>query len=323
MQQAISTAGTEIERQQLEEADLVGHYLRRIGRTALLNAHDEVELAKSIEAGLYAAELLRQHEAGQRPLSAEHREELAELVREGRRAKETMINANLRLVVSVAKKYLRRGLPLADLIQEGNLGLIRAVEKFDYRRGYKFSTYAMWWIRQAITRGLADQTRTVRLPVHMVEQLNKVERLERDLEMKLNREPTVEETAEAAGIPASRVEELHQAARDAASLDLPVGEDGDTSIGSLIEDTDATTAMELVEQRAFSAELRRLLRHLPERESNILALRYGLLDGNQHTLQEVADQLGITRERVRQLEKKALAQLRSPELREPLTAWAS
>ncbi|MQA09090.1 MAG: sigma-70 family RNA polymerase sigma factor [Pseudonocardiaceae bacterium] len=306
-----------------EEPDLVGRYLNDIGSTPLLTADDEVALAKRIEAGVYAAELLRQADAGARVVPDADRDDLAAVASDGRHAKDYMIRANLRLVVSAAKKHLRRGLPFADVIQEGNLGLIHAVEKFDYTKGYKFSTYAMWWIRQSIGRGVAEQPRTVRLPVHVVDQLNKFDRLERKLGLSLGREPTLEELATEAETPQEKIVELRRAAREAISLDVAVGEDGETSVGDLIEDVDAPRAEDSVEQQALTDELHTLLDSLSEREGTVLALRFGLRDGHQHTLQEVAALTGLTRESVRRLEKQALAELRSPKHHRRVLDWAS
>ncbi|MQA12687.1 MAG: sigma-70 family RNA polymerase sigma factor [Pseudonocardiaceae bacterium] len=307
-----------------EEPDLVRFYLDDIGTTPLLTAEQEVALAKRIEAGLYAAELLRQDAAGEPTVDGGHRRDLRVVARDGQRAKDQMVRANLRLVVSVAKKHSHGGLPLLDVVQEGNLGLIHAVEKFDYARGYKFSTYATWWIRQAIDRGLAGQTRTVRLPVHVVGELARFGRVERKLFSTLNREPTVDELAEAAGTSAERITELRLAARSAVSLDTPVGaEDEDTSIGDLIEDSDGPDVSEVVESHALTDELRTLVGTLPDREARIVALRYGLHDGHQHTLQQVAEALGLTRERIRQLEKEALAALRDPQRHQRLLDWAA
>ncbi|MBA8824958.1 RNA polymerase primary sigma factor/RNA polymerase nonessential primary-like sigma factor [Saccharopolyspora lacisalsi] len=306
-----------------QDQDLVGYYLNEIGSRPLLSADEEVALAKRIEAGVYAAELLRRVEAGERGADEQQRRDWKLVARDGRRAKEEMITANLRLVVSVAKKQHRSGVPFADVIQEGNAGLIRAVEKFDYTKGYKFSTYATWWIRQSINRGLAEQSRTVRLPVHMVEQLNKFDRLERRLGMRLQREPTLEEVAAEAGVTAERIADMRQSARDVVSLDIPVGEDGETSVGDLLEDPEAPRAADVAEHRAFTADMHTLLESLPEREARVVALRYGLHDGHQHTLQHVATRLGLSRERIRQLERQALSQLRNPERSRPLQAWAS
>jgi RNA polymerase primary sigma factor len=306
-----------------DEPDLVGQYLAQIGSTPLLTADEEVALAKRIEAGLYATELLRAADAGEQRLSESRRRELAVVAEEGRAAKDHMIRANLRLVVSAARKHARRGLPFLDVVQEGNLGLIRAVEKFDYAKGFKFSTYAMWWIRQAIERGLAEQSRTVRLPAHISETVSKINRIDRDLNRMLGREPTVEEVAEEAGLPVDRVVELRRVARDSVSLDTPVGDDGETTLGELIEDGDVLQAADIAEQRALTTSLRDLVATLTPREATIIKLRFGLEDGQPHTLQEVADQVGLTRERVRQLEKKALAELRDPQRHEPVLAWAS
>jgi RNA polymerase sigma factor (sigma-70 family) len=306
-----------------DEPDLVGQYLAQIGSTPLLSAEDEVDLAKRIEAGVYAAELLRAANAGERRLNAVRRRELTALAADGRAAKDHMIRANLRLVVSAARKHARRGVPFLDVVQEGNLGLIRAVEKFDYTKGFKFSTYAMWWIRQAIERGLAEQSRTVRLPAHVAETVSKLNRIDRDLNRLLGREPTLDEVAEEAGLTTDRVLELRQVARDSVSLDTPVGDDGETTLGELIEDVDVLQAADIAEQRALTASLRDLVATLPAREATIIELRFGLHDGQPHTLQEVADRVGLTRERVRQLEKKALADLRDPQRHEPVLAWAS
>jgi RNA polymerase primary sigma factor len=306
-----------------DEPDLVGQYLAQIGSTPLLTADEEVELAKRIEAGVYATELLRAADDGAAHLSEARRRELAAVAAEGRAAKDHMIRANLRLVVAAARKHARRGLPFLDVVQEGNLGLIRAVEKFDYAKGFKFSTYAMWWIRQAIERGLAEQSRTVRLPAHVSETVSKINRIDRDLSRVLGREPTVTEVAEEAGLPVERVVELRRVARDSVSLDTPVGDDGETTLGELIEDSDVLQAADVAEQRALTASLRELVATLPPREATIIGLRFGLEDGQPHTLQEVADRVGLTRERVRQLEKKAIAELRDPQRHEPVLAWAS
>jgi RNA polymerase sigma factor (sigma-70 family) len=312
-----------------DEADLVGRYLDQVARTMLLTAADEVELAKRIEAGLYAHQLLTQAakdigvdigvDTGVDPVR-----ELEAIAYDGQLAKEHMIRANLRLVVSVAKRFAWSGLAFLDLIQEGNLGLIRAVEKFDYTRGYKFSTYAMWWIRQAIQRGIADTARTVRLPIHVVDELNKIRRVERRLEVSLGRSPTAGEIAAEAQLAAARVTELKQYARATLSLEATVGADTDTQIGDLIVDPRSDEeAAELLESQALRHELRGLLDTLPPQQALIMALRYGLNDGRQHTLGEVADRLRLTNDRVRQLEKQALADLRDPERRRRLLGWAS
>jgi len=305
------------------DADLFGQYLRDIGSTPLLTADQEVDLSRRIEAGVYAAELLRAAEAGESPpVDARRRRDLRTIAVEGRRAKEHMIRANLRLVVSIAKKHSFRGLPVLDIVQEGNLGLIRAVEKFDYAKGFKFSTYATWWIRQSIERGLAEQTRTVRLPVHAVEELSKMAKAGRRLRVELDREPTPEEIAEAVGMPLARVVELRAAGRSTVSLETPVGDDGGAVLADLIEDVGAVDAQHVVEQEEFAAGLRELVATLPERQARIMASRYGLVDGRPRTLQEVADDIGLTRERIRQLERESLKLLRDPERHGPLLAWA-
>jgi RNA polymerase sigma factor (sigma-70 family) len=303
-----------------EDADLVGYYLAEVGATPLLTAQQEVELSKQIEAGLYAAELLRRAEQGEEV--SHDPAELKIIAREGVRAKDHMIRANLRLVVSQARKRTQAGLPMLDVIQEGNLGLIRAVEKFDYAKGFKFSTYAMAWIKQAIGRGLAEQTRTVRLPVHVVEELAKFRRVERKLETKLNRDPTPEELAEEVGTTAERIVELRRAGRDAVSLDTPVGEDGDSKIADLVPDMEAENAAETLERAELYDELRKQIEMLPPREALIISLRYGLHDGHEYTLQQVAERIGLTRERIRQLEKHALAELRHPGRTQNLLALA-
>ncbi|RZS83003.1 RNA polymerase primary sigma factor/RNA polymerase nonessential primary-like sigma factor [Motilibacter rhizosphaerae] len=299
-------------------ADLVRLYLDDIGRTPLLTAADEVELSQRIEAGLYAQHLLATGETGEHDAA-----ELRRLVRDGDRAKDQMLRANLRLVVSVAKKHSHRGLPFLDVVQEGNLGLVRAVEKFDYRKGYKFSTYATWWIRQAIGRGLAEQARTVRLPVHVHEQIGKLSRALRDLSATLERDPDDQEVAEALGWELADVTSLRRISRDAISLDTPVGEEADTSVGDLVVDTDAVSAADAYEQRALLRDLQSALDQLPEREATILRMRYGLHDGRPHTLDEIGRAVGLTRERIRQLEKEALGKLRSPATTQSLLDWAS
>ncbi|TDC48632.1 sigma-70 family RNA polymerase sigma factor [Actinomadura sp. KC345] len=302
-----------------DEPDLVGQYLTQIGRIDLLTAEDEVELSKRIEAGVYARHLLAA-EAGPRERREAGREELEAIARDGEQAKDHMIRANLRLVVSAARKFPHRGLSLLDLIQEGNLGLIHAVEKFDYAKGYKFSTYAMWWIRQAIGRGLAEKGRTVRLPAHVVEDLARITRIERGLE-RAGAEPTDERVAAEAGESVERIVALRRAGRDVISLDGMVGDDEDTRVGDLIADTSEVAAPDLVEFQQLAEELRSMVGRLPPREALILTLRYGLNDGRPHTLQDIADRIGLTRERVRQLEKQALMHMRDPRHGEPLLTW--
>jgi RNA polymerase primary sigma factor len=301
-------------------ADPVRNYLNEIGRTALLDAAQEVDLAKRIEAGVFADYKLT---SGEFKLSAKQRGELESVREDGRRAKAHMLEANLRLVVSVAKRYSNRGMTFLDVVQEGNLGLIRAVEKFDYAKGYKFSTYAMWWIRQAITRALADQARTIRLPVHVVEQLNKLGRLQRDLHQKLGREATPIELAAELDRTPEQIEEMLRNARQPVSLDNPVGDDEDTRLGDLIEDSEAPGASDAIEYRVMIDTVHRALDGLEPREARVLALRFGLAEGRPHTLDEIGRDVGLTRERIRQIEKEALAKLREPNRPDSLLDWAS
>src|SRR5271165_3241407 len=275
--------------------DSVHTYLKSIGRTSLLTAEQEVDLAKRIEAGLFAEHKLDTATG----LDEAFRRDLELIAEDGRRAKAHMLEANLRLVVSVAKKYSDRGLSLLDVVQEGNLGLIRAVEKFDYSKGYKFSTYAMWWIRQAIQRGFADSARTIRLPVHVLEMLSKLSRVERDMHQRLGREPTPEELAVELDRTPDQIEELLRTSRQPISLDSTIGEDGETSIGDLIEDVDAPEAGELVDRQLMADQLRHALDALTPREATIMSMRFGLYDGNPHTLDETGKALGLTRERIR------------------------
>jgi RNA polymerase primary sigma factor len=299
--------------------DSVHTYLKSIGRTSLLTAEQEVDLAKRIEAGLFAEHKLETATG----LDEKFRRDLVLVAEDGRRAKAKMLEANLRLVVSVAKKYSDRGLSLLDVVQEGNLGLIRAVEKFDYTKGYKFSTYAMWWIRQAIQRGFADSARTIRLPVHVLEMLSKLSRVERDMHQRLGREPTPEELAVELDRTPDQIEELLRTSRQPISLDSTIGEDGETSIGDLIEDVDAPEASELVDRQLMAEQLRSALDALTPREATIMAMRFGLYDGNPHTLDEIGRALGLTRERIRQLEKQSLSKLRHPSRAQPLLDFAS
>jgi RNA polymerase primary sigma factor len=299
--------------EQIEDArrpvtgDLVRIYLREIGRVPLLTAADEVELAKAIEAGLFAEEKLH----GGFPLGGAERADLALLATEGLRAKQRLIEANLRLVVSIAKRYIGRGLGFLDLIQEGNLGLIRAVEKFDYTKGYKFSTYATWWIRQAITRAIADQARTIRIPVHMVETINKMARVQRQLHQALGREACPDEIAAEMGLPVERVAEIQRIAQEPVSLQAPIGEE-DSDLGDFIEDTDAVVPMEAAAFIMLQDQLGEILDALSGREQKIIQLRFGLTDGHPRTLEEVGREFGVTRERIRQIESKTLAKLRHP-----------
>jgi RNA polymerase primary sigma factor len=286
-------------------SDLVRIYLREIGRVPLLTAEEEVELAKSIEAGLFAEDKL----AG--GVSRLAFPEFRELVWQGTRAKQRLIEANLRLVVSIAKRYVGRGMLFLDLIQEGNLGLIRAVEKFDYTKGYKFSTYATWWIRQAITRAIADQARTIRIPVHMVETINKLVRVQRQLHQDLGREPIPEEIAKEMDLPVDRVVEIQRIAQEPVSLQSPIGEE-DSDLGDFIEDADAVVPMEAAAFIMLQDQLDDILATLSDREQRIIQLRFGLADGHPRTLEEVGREFGVTRERIRQIESKTLAKLRHP-----------
>ncbi|WP_017570488.1 RNA polymerase sigma factor [Nocardiopsis halotolerans] len=305
--------------------DSVHTYLKAIGRRQLLTAEQEVDLAKRVEAGLYAEYRLGQHgdvdESA--PLAPAEIDELEWVAEDGRKAKSHMLEANLRLVVSVAKKYSDRGMSLLDVVQEGNLGLIRAVEKFDYTKGFKFSTYAMWWIRQAIQRGFADSARTIRLPVHVLELLSKVSRLERDMHQALGREPTPEELALELDKTPAQIEELLRVTRQPISLDSTIGEDGETRIGDLIEDVDASEASEVVDRQLMADQLRNALSDLEPREATIMSLRFGLMDGRPRTLDEIGKHLGLTRERIRQLEKQSLSKLRHPSRAQQLLDFAS
>ena len=289
-------------------ADPVKDYLKQIGKVALLNAELEVELAKRIEAGLFAEEKL----AGKRQLSKELERDLRWVVKDGQKAKSHLLEANLRLVVSLAKRYTGRGMQFLDLIQEGNLGLIRAVEKFDYTKGYKFSTYATWWIRQAITRAMADQARTIRIPVHMVEVINKLARVQRQLLQDLGREPTPEELARELDMTPEKVVEVQKYGREPISLSTPLGEDGDSEFGDLIEDTEAVVPADAVGFTMLQRELERILGSLHPREAGVIKSRFGLGDGVQKTLDQIGEEFGVTRERIRQIESKTMSKLRHP-----------
>ncbi|BCJ60612.1 sigma-70 family RNA polymerase sigma factor [Micromonospora endophytica] len=289
-----------------EERDLVGVYLHEISRTPLLDAAKEVDLSKAIEAGLYAEHLL----GADRVPAGATREELGLVVAEGERAKDLFIRANLRLVVSIARRYVRSGMPMLDLIQEGNTGLVRAVEKFDYERGYKFSTYATWWIRQAISRAIAQQERTVRLPVHLVEDVNRMRNVARQLTRELGGDPEPEQIAAALGVTVERVNELVRWSQDTVSLDTPVGDDGDTNLGDLVADSDAPSPEEIVLTGLERQRIEGLLNHLDDRSAGIMRARYGLEDGREHSLTEVASRFSLSRERIRQLEIQALGRLR-------------
>ncbi len=293
-------------------ADSVRAYLKQIGKVPLLNAEQEVELAKRIEAGLYAAERLRAAEETGETLGTPMTRDLMWISRDGERAKNHLLEANLRLVVSLAKRYTGRGMAFLDLIQEGNLGLIRAVEKFDYTKGYKFSTYATWWIRQAITRAMADQARTIRIPVHMVEVINKLGRIQRELLQDLGREPTPEELAKEMDITPEKVLEIQQYAREPISLDQTIGDEGDSQLGDFIEDSEAVVAVDAVSFSLLQDQLQQVLQTLSEREAGVVRLRFGLTDGQPRTLDEIGQVYGVTRERIRQIESKTMSKLRHP-----------
>ncbi|WP_330229656.1 RNA polymerase sigma factor [Nocardia sp. NBC_00508] len=293
-------------------ADSVRAYLKQIGKVALLNAEEEVELAKRIEAGLYAAEKVREFTEQGEKLPVAMRRDFNWIVRDGNRAKNHLLEANLRLVVSLAKRYTGRGMAFLDLIQEGNLGLIRAVEKFDYTKGYKFSTYATWWIRQAITRAMADQARTIRIPVHMVEVINKLGRIQRELLQDLGREPTPEELAKEMDITPEKVLEIQQYAREPISLDQTIGDEGDSQLGDFIEDSEAVVAVDAVSFTLLQDQLQSVLETLSEREAGVVRLRFGLTDGQPRTLDEIGQVYGVTRERIRQIESKTMSKLRHP-----------
>ncbi|WP_307787535.1 RNA polymerase sigma factor [Mycolicibacterium sp. S2-37] len=293
-------------------ADSVRAYLKQIGKVALLNAEEEVELAKRIEAGLFATQKLAELADRGEKLPVQQRRDMQWICRDGDRAKNHLLEANLRLVVSLAKRYTGRGMAFLDLIQEGNLGLIRAVEKFDYTKGYKFSTYATWWIRQAITRAMADQARTIRIPVHMVEVINKLGRIQRELLQDLGREPTPEELAKEMDITPEKVLEIQQYAREPISLDQTIGDEGDSQLGDFIEDSEAVVAVDAVSFTLLQDQLQSVLETLSEREAGVVRLRFGLTDGQPRTLDEIGQVYGVTRERIRQIESKTMSKLRHP-----------
>ncbi|QKW07152.1 sigma-70 family RNA polymerase sigma factor [Streptomyces sp. NA04227] len=300
---------------EIADRDLVGMYLDEIARTPLLDAAKEVELSQIIEAGVYAQQILdgevdSQHAGKRRSKKVASRAELQALVDEGERAKDIFIRSNLRLVVAVARRYPRSGLPLLDLIQEGNAGLVRAVEKFDYRKGFKFSTYATWWIRQAITRSIADQSRTIRLPVHLVEELGRIRRVQREFNREQGREPEPAEIAAELGSTPERVTDVLDWARDPVSLNMHVDDEGETQFGDLLEDTSAVSPETSVMTLLRSEELDDLIGRLDERTASIIKMRYGIDDGRERTLTEVGKQHGLTRERIRQIEKHALLELK-------------
>jgi len=297
----------------IDTDDTIGLYLKEVSRVPLLTAEEEVELAQRIERGRMARE-----ELARGNVSPRRRLELRKLIEDGWAAREHLITANSRLVISVAKKYMGRGVPFLDLIQEGNIGLIRATKKFDYRRGHKFSTYATWWIRQAVTRAIADQGRTIRVPVHMGDQINKLLRVQHQLTQRLGREPTVEELAEELDVPPKKVENMIQVARRPLSLETPTDDEEDSVLGDFIEDEEAPPPDDTATYNLLREHLEEVLNTLPPREVRILQLRYGLLDGQPYTLEEVGRKMGVTRERVRQIEAQALSRLRHPSIRRKL-----
>ncbi len=297
----------------IDTDDTIGLYLKEVSRVPLLNAEEEVDLAQRIERGRMARE-----ELARTNVSNRRRLELRKLIEDGWSAREHLITANSRLVISVAKKYMGRGVPFLDLIQEGNIGLIRATKKFDYRRGHKFSTYATWWIRQAVTRAIADQGRTIRVPVHMGDQINKLLRVQHQLTQRLGREPTVEELATSLDVPPKKVENMIQVARRPLSLETPTDDEEDSVLGDFIEDDEASPPDDTATYNLLREHLEEVLNTLPPREVRILQLRYGLLDGQAYTLEEVGRKMGVTRERVRQIEAQALSRLRHPSIRRKL-----
>jgi RNA polymerase primary sigma factor len=300
----------------IDTNDTIGLYLKEAARIPLLTADEEIELAQRIERGRLARE-----ELAQGNVSAHRRKELRALIEDGWAAREHLIVANSRLVISVAKKYMGRGVPFLDLIQEGNIGLMRAAKKFDYRRGYKFSTYATWWIRQAVTRAIADQGRTIRVPVHMGDQISRMLRIQHHLKQKLSRDPTPEELAEALDVPVKKIDHMMQVARRPFSLQTPIGEEEDDMLGDFIEDHDTPQPDETATNNILRERLKEALDQLPPREARILQLRYGLLDGQIHTLKEVGLKMGVTRERVRQIEAQALRRLRKPQIQRELRTY--
>ena len=304
----VESSAADIDLTAIDIDDSISLYLKEIGRIPLLTAEQEVSLAKRMEAGRNAKRTLSRN--GQMDLA--EREALRETIRDGQAAHEHLIKANSRLVVSVAKKYVGRGVPFLDLIQEGNIGLIRAVKKFDYRRGYKFSTYATWWIRQAVTRAIADQGRTIRVPVHMYEQINRLARVSRQLVQELGRDPTIEEIAQELGVSPKKVERTIKVSQRPLSLEMPVGEEDDSFLGDFIEDSEAPSPTDQASQQLLRDQIEDIFGSLTPREVRILQLRFGLVDGYSYTLEEVGKKFGVTRERIRQIEAQALGRLRHP-----------
>lgn len=324
----LSLAGLEVEEQDILETedetsgirtdDSVKMYLKEIGQIDLIDHAEEIRLAKIIETSKVASEQLKEYEAGDLDLEENDIRELEKLMYKGENAKNKLVSANYRLVVSIAKKYLNRGLLFLDLIQEGNMGLIRAVDKFDYTKGFKFSTYATWWIRQAITRAVADQARTIRIPVHMVETINKMARITRQLTQELGREPTSKEIGDKMDITAERVQNIQRLSREPISLESTVGEEEDSSLGDFISDTQTLTPHESLLEDLTEQALNEILSTLTDREEKVLRLRYGLLDGKTYTLEEVGKEFGVTRERIRQIEAKAMRKLKHPSRQQKL-----
>ncbi|MDX9833192.1 MAG: RNA polymerase sigma factor RpoD [Anaerolineae bacterium] len=306
--ETVENVAADIDLSAIDIDDSISLYLKEIGRIPLLTAEQEVSLAKRMEAGRNAKR--RMSKNGE--LSLDERDRLRSTIRDGQAAQEHLIKANSRLVVSVAKKYVGRGVPFLDLIQEGNIGLIRAVKKFDYRRGYKFSTYATWWIRQAVTRAIADQGRTIRVPVHMYEQINRLARVSRQLVQELGRDPTVEEIAEELGVSPKKVERTIKVSQRPLSLEMPVGEEDDSFLGDFIEDSEAPSPTDQASQQLLRDQIEDIFGSLTPREVRILQLRFGLVDGYSYTLEEVGKKFGVTRERIRQIEAQALGRLRHP-----------
>jgi len=305
---AVESVPADVDLTAIDVDDSISLYLKEIGRIPLLTAEQEVSLAKRMEAGRNAKRRL----AKERELDLDERQGLREVVKDGKAAKEHLIKANSRLVVSVAKKYVGRGVPFLDLIQEGNIGLIRAVKKFDYRRGYKFSTYATWWIRQAVTRAIADQGRTIRVPVHMYEQINRLARVSRQLVQELGRDPTTDEIAAELGVSPKKVERTIKVSRRPLSLEMPVGDEGDSFLGDFIEDNETPPPTDRASQQLLREQIDDIFASLTPREVRILQLRFGLVDGYSYTLEEVGKKFGVTRERIRQIEAQALGRLRHP-----------
>jgi RNA polymerase primary sigma factor len=310
--------GPEDDLANIDTNDTIGLYFKEISRVPLLTAEEEISLAQRIESGRMARK-----ELARGNVTPRRRAKLRQLIRDGWQARDHLITANSRLVISVAKKYMKRGVPFLDLIQEGNVGLIRATKKFEYRRGYKFSTYATWWIRQAITRAIADQGRTIRVPVHMGDQINKLLRIQHELIQQLDRKPTVEEMAEAMEVPPKKVEYMIQVARRPLSLELPTDDEGDSTLGDFIEDEEVAPPDETATLNLLKEHLVAVLESLPAREARILQLRYGLLDGQSYTLKVVGQKMGVTRERVRQIEAQALSRLRHPSIKRRLRDYLS